>query len=151
MSPILRKMRHSDLTPLAELRHITFFGDGKFPQEADMAGLAKLIDSDGFEVGFVAEIDDTLAGSCLFVREEIEQLHHVSPWLAGLVVAEAYRGRGLGSALVEAVEKHARSVGSDELYLYTDSAEALYAKLGWVVVERMDIEGEALVLMKRKL
>ena len=149
MSPTIRKMRHPDIGPLTGLRQITFFEDGKISREADAAGLANLIDGDGYEAGFVAEVDGELAGSCLFVREEIEPLHDVSPWLAGLVVAEPYRGRGLSRLLVEIVEKHARSVGCDELYLYTDAAEALYAKLGWVVAERMVIDGEPLMLMKR--
>nr|WP_245432788.1 GNAT family N-acetyltransferase [Mesorhizobium loti] len=144
-------MRCSDLAPLTALRHVAFFDDGKHTQQADVTALAKLIDGDSFEAGFVAEVDGELAGSCLFVREEIEPLHDVSPWLAGLVVAEPHRGRGLGSALVETVEKHARSVGCDELYLYTDAAEALYAKLGWAVAERMIADGQPLVLMKREL
>lgn len=102
MFPIIRKMRHSDIGPLTGLRQVTFFEDGKISREADAAGLANLIDGDGYDAGFVA-----------------------------------------------IVEKHARSVGCDELYLYTDAAEALYAKLGWVVAERMVIDGEPLMLMKR--
>ena len=151
MPPVIRKMRHSDLAALVKLRHVTFFDDGKISREADRAGLAKLIDGDGFEAGFVAEIDGEPIGSCLFVREEIEPLHEVSPWLAGLVVAENHRGQGLGTTLIAAVERHAHAVGCREFYLYTDSAEALYIKLGWTVAERMDIDGEPLVLMKRKL
>lgn len=151
MSPIIRKMRHSDLAWLVELRQITFFEDGKISRTADAAGLTELIDGDGFETGFVAEIDGKPAGSCLFVREEIEPLHDISPWLAGLVVAEPYRRRGLSRMLVGAVEEHARSVGSNELHLYTDAAEGLYARLGWAVAERMVIDGEPLVLMKREL
>lgn len=150
MSPIIRKMRHSDLASLTALRHVAFFADGNHTREADAIALSGLIDGDGFETGFVVEVDGELAGSCLFVREEIEPLHDVSPWLAGLVVATPYRGDGLGRMLIEAVEKHARSVGCNELYLYADAAEALYAKLGWAVAERMVIDGEPLVLMKRK-
>lgn len=151
MSAIIRKMRHSDLAVLVALRHAAFFDDGKISMEADRDGLEKLIDGDGFEAGFVAEIDGEPIGSCLFVREEIEPLHDVSPWLAGLVVAEKHRGQGLGRTLAEAVERHAYAAGCQELYLYTDSAEALYAKLGWTVADRMVIDGEPLVLMKRKL
>ncbi len=151
MSIVIRMMRHSDLVPLAALRHATFFAEGGHTQEADVVALASLVEGDGFEAGLVAEIDGELAGSCLFVREEFEPLHDVSPWLAGLVVAEPYRGRGLGRMLIETVEKHARSVRCNDLYLYTDAAEALYARLGWVAVERMVIDGAPLVLMQRKL
>ncbi|HEV2502087.1 MAG TPA: GNAT family N-acetyltransferase [Mesorhizobium sp.] len=150
MSTVIRMMGQSDLVPLAALRHATFFVDGEHTREADVVALAGLVDGDGFEAGFVAEIDGELAGSCLFVREEIEPLHDLSPWLAGLVVAEPYRGRGLGRTLVEAVETHARSVNCNVLYLYTDAAEALYARLGWTTVERMIIDGAPLVLMQRK-
>lgn len=150
MSIIIRIMRHSDLASLAALRHVAFFADGKHAREADVLALARLVEGDGFEAVFVAEVDGELAGSCLFVREEIEPLHDVSPWLAGLVVAEHHRGRGLGRMLIEAVETHARSANCRELYLYTDAAVALYARLGWIAVERMVVDGEPLVLMQRK-
>lgn len=150
MSPIIRKMRHSDLAPLAALRHVAFFADGKHSQEADIIALGGLLDGDDLEVGLVAEVDGKPVGSCLLVREEIDPLHDLSPWLAGLIVAESHRGQGLGRVLVEAIEQHAKAVGCKDIYLYTDAAEALYAKLGWIVVERMLVDSEPLVLMQRK-
>jgi GNAT superfamily N-acetyltransferase len=54
--------------------------------------------------------------------------------LGALVVDEAQRGRGLGRALVEAVEAEARARGCDVLFLTTsewrDDAHAFYERLG---------------------
>lgn len=150
MHPSIRSMREEDIPMLAALRHATFFADGKISQQADGDGLKRLL-TDDFQAGFVAEVGGAIAGSSLFVRNEIEPLHDVSPWLAGLVVVEKCRGQGLARALVEAVEHHARTRNCLELYLYTDAAEGLYAKLGWTVVERLLIDADPLVLMKRVL
>ena len=42
------------------------------------------------------------------------------PWLAGLVVVPAWRGRGLGTRMVQAVLDDARRLGETEVFLGTD-------------------------------
>jgi predicted N-acetyltransferase YhbS len=54
------------------------------------------------------------------------------PWLAGMVVAEPWRGRGVGSALVRSLLGHARRLGFERVYLGAD-APAFYERLGAVV------------------
>ena len=51
------------------------------------------------------------------------------PWLAGLVVAPAWRGRGVGSRLVRAVLDDASRLGEKEVFLGTDSPK-FYECLG---------------------
>lgn len=55
-----------------------------------------------------------------------------SPWLAGMVVAAPYRGRGVGSALVNGLLAEARRLGIGAVYLGTDGP-GFYARLGAVV------------------
>ncbi|WP_292497400.1 GNAT family N-acetyltransferase [Mesorhizobium sp.] len=86
-------------------------------------------------------------GSCLFVRNEIDPAHDLTPWLAGLVVDEAYRGQGVGTALVRAIEGHAASAGVNRLYLYTWQARSFYEALGWTATEAFEQEGEPMLLM----
>ncbi|WP_350600348.1 hypothetical protein [Pseudomonas sp. 65/3-MNA-CIBAN-0223] len=44
----------------------------------------------------------------------------------------------------------AAALGIAELYLYTDQAQSLYARLGWEVVEHtVDDEGLGITVMKR--
>jgi GNAT superfamily N-acetyltransferase len=54
--------------------------------------------------------------------------------LAALIVDESQRGRGVGRALVEAMENEARSRGCELLYLTTsekrDDAHAFYERIG---------------------
>src|SRR5688572_24766614 len=136
---------------VARWRYDAFFAQdgGAFKESRDalhawMRGL-------GYETALLAQVDGQPAGSCLFVREEIDPKHDLTPWLAALYVAPEFRKQGIASALVRSIEQHARDVGCQELYLYTITAEPLYAKLGWSTRERFDWHGEAFVLMARIL
>ena len=59
------------------------------------------------------------------------------PWLIDVFVAEPFRGRGVGRALLETVPENARAAGLTELYLYTTHA-GLYEKFGWTYVGEVD-------------
>jgi predicted N-acetyltransferase YhbS len=89
------------------------------------------------------------AGTCLLAPKEIEPCHDLTPWLAGLYVAPEFRKRGVGAALVHAIEDAARQRGHRSVYLYTDDAEPFYARLGWTVQERLDWHGFPMALMVR--
>jgi amino-acid N-acetyltransferase len=56
--------------------------------------------------------------------------------LRSLVVSEDARGRGLGGALVESLERFARAAGLAELVLLTQTAEAFFAERGYAVIAR---------------
>ena len=127
---------------VARWRYDAFFAQDGITFEESRDALRTWMDGLGYEEP---------AGSCLFVREEIDPKHDLTPWLAALYVAPEFRNRGIASALVGAIEQHARSVGCGELYLYTITAEPLYAKLGWTVQDRFDSNGEKFVLMARSL
>ncbi len=102
---------------------------------------------DGLEVALVAHVNGALAGICLLVREEIDALHAVSPWLASLFVAPEFRLHGVGRALVAAIEAHAAAKGVGTLYLYTSAAEQFYLRCGWRTVERFsDASGPAVLM-----
>ncbi|MDX5592869.1 GNAT family N-acetyltransferase [Pseudovibrio sp. SPO723] len=55
-----------------------------------------------------------------------------TPWLAAMVVMPAHRGKGIGDALVGAIESAARELGYGALYTTTDKAERLILRRGWV-------------------
>ena len=56
--------------------------------------------------------------------------------LRSVVVAETWRGAGLGRALVDAAERLASAAGVRSLYLITETAAAWFPKLGYEVVPR---------------
>ena len=135
---------------IARWRYDAFFAeDGTFEESRD--SLHAWMQGLGYETALLAEVDGKPAGSCLFVREEIDPKHDLTPWLAALYVAPEFRGRSVATTLVRAIEEHARNVGCKQLYLYTITAEPLYAKLGWIMRERFDWHGEKFMLMARAL
>ena len=136
---------------VARWRYDAFFARDGITFEESRDALRAWMRGLGYETALLAEVDGQPAGSCLFVREETDPKHDLTPWLAALYVAPEFRKLGIASALVRAIEQHARDVGCTELYLYTITAEPVYAKLGWIVRERFDWHGEKFVLMARTL
>ncbi|QKC94994.1 N-acetyltransferase [Mesorhizobium sp. NZP2298] len=151
MTPIIEPMTEHDVEAVVRLRAAAFFeGSARTPDE-DTAGLGMLLAGNGFEAGLVARIGGIAVGTCLLVRHELEPAHELTPWLAGLVVDHDHRNKGIGRALVAAIEAHAASIGVERLYLYTWEARDFYAGLGWVVVEALEQDGHPMLLMAREL
>ena len=75
----------------------------------------------------------------------------LDPWLGGLLVLPEWRNRGIGTMLTQRAVDEARRLDISRLYLWTPSAERLYAKLGWQVVERTQYFGKDAVVMARDL
>ncbi len=144
-------MRGDQVQAVARLRCDTFFQGTDRTADDDAADLRTLLEDGAYEIALVAEEGGAIAGSCLFVRDEIEPAHDVGPWLAGLVVAEPHRGRGIGRRLVSAIEAHCANLDCGTIYLYTHDAEGFYDAIGWQVVERFVDQGEPMVLMSRRL
>jgi GNAT superfamily N-acetyltransferase len=91
------------------------------------------------------------AGMASAVAHDLESRPQWTPWLASVVVDRAARGRGHSRRLVRFIEGFARENGVETLWLYTWSAEGLYAKLGWRPVERLEQNGREVTVMNRSL
>jgi RimJ/RimL family protein N-acetyltransferase len=81
----------------------------------------------------VAEVDGVLAGRLSLARDPHPSSAHVAD--LGLMVDAAYRRRGVGTALLDAAEKWARSAGVTKLELHVfphnTPAIALYDRHGY--------------------
>jgi GNAT superfamily N-acetyltransferase len=114
--------------------------------------ILRAIAADPSQVVLVATCDGVPAGTCLLVASEIDPLHAVSPWLAGLYVAPEFRRLGVGRALVIAIEDEARLRGVPRLHLYAGDDEVpYYQHLGWQLADRVDWKGFPTNLMAREL
>jgi GNAT superfamily N-acetyltransferase len=100
---------------------------------------------------FVLLEGETPAGMASAVAHDLESRPQWTPWLASVVVDRAARGRGHSRRLVRFIEGFARENGVETLWLYTWSAEGLYAKLGWRPVERLEQNGREVTVMNRSL
>ena len=132
MSEPLRIRRLSAGEPafdiVARWRYDAFFAqDGIAFDESRNALRDWMARLDGYEAALLAEMNGQPAGSCLFVREEIDAKHQLTPWLAALYVAPEYRKQGIGGALVRAIEQHAREVGRGTVSLHRHRSAAKMA------------------------
>jgi GNAT superfamily N-acetyltransferase len=95
-------------------------------------------------------LDDTqLLGGALLIESDLASRPELTPWLAGVYVKAEHRGRGIASRLVSRIVQEAAALGVPKLYLYTDAAQSLYARLGWEIVEQQDDNGLDVTVMER--
>lgn len=73
----------------------------------------------------------TLLGSVSVIHDDLPGWERLNPWLASLYVLEEFRGQGIGSALVGAVERLLVDASVGHAYLFTETGEAFFARLGW--------------------
>lgn len=132
MTAIVRLSDHPRHVPAAaQLVHDEFWSDrpGHSPERmaARMREAVTLValDSDGAVAGVVNLVDN-----------DDEERTHLRPWLAGMVVRQDLRGRGIGSALVRALLAEARRLGVDTLYFGTDGP-GFHERLGATLHEQV--------------
>ena len=94
--------------------------------------LAQAASPDALPLSLVALVDDTPVGVVNLVDNDDEGHPEWHPWLAGMVVAEAWRGRSIGSLLVRSLLGEAGRLGVSRVFLGTDGP-GFYGRLGAVV------------------
>lgn len=138
----------------AELTEIFNAGyEGYFtPFTLDEAAFRFMVETfdDDLEASRVAVVDGEPAGICkLAIRGD-------QGWIAGIGVAVAHRGKGLGESLMRGVIDEARARGIRDLWLevlvQNEPAIRLYDKLGFETVRDLEVWAlEPLVFRKHKV
>lgn len=100
---------------------------------------------------FVLLQDGEPLGTASLYPTDLPGRPDLTPWLAGVFVEPPARGQGHAIRLVAAVEAEARAQSVATLWLYTHTAERLYARLGWTRVETVVEGGKDHALMRRDL
>ena len=72
-------------------------------------------------------------------------------WLALVYPTPGQRKKGYGAMVCKHVETHAQAMGIEKIYLFTDTAEHLYRRLGWTELQRLPIGVRNIVVMEKKL
>lgn len=111
------------------------------------AGLRERTNWEAIPTTYVAFEGAELVGSVTLVEFDMDTRRDLSPWLAGLFVAPAHRGRGVGSALARHAVHAAAAMGFERLYLYTSNACEMYERLGWRTIAHEGYVGEQVVVM----
>jgi GNAT superfamily N-acetyltransferase len=116
-----------------------------------IARLTGTCNRSGIPLAVVATDGARLCGSAILVESDMDSRPQWRPWLAGVFVVPEFRGRGIGTALVEDITARVRATGLDKYYLYTPSAADFYARMGWVEIERCVEKGVQVVVMLKSL
>ena len=103
--------------------------------------------TDCLPLAIVALLNDELIGTVSLKFNDLDTRPNLDPWLGGVFVIPSWRGRGVASLLMQRAVEAAARLKLTKLYLWTSSAEGLYQKLGWQVVERSEYCGKKIVIM----
>lgn len=92
-------------------------------------------------------------GSASLLFNDIPNRPQYAPCLSFLWVDRSYQSNGIGSALTTIIEKQAKNMEFDHIFLQTSTknAFAFYKKRGWKLIENLRIISESHVVMTKAL
>lgn len=106
----------------------------------------------GIPATLVAMDDDgALLGTVSVIEDDLPGFEHLNPWLATLLVLPEQRSRGVGAFLVHEAERFAREAGYGEMYLFTESADGLFRRMGWLEMAKTTANGHEVRIFRRHL
>jgi GNAT superfamily N-acetyltransferase len=73
------------------------------------------------------------------------------PWLALVYTIPEYRNKGYGALLCGKIQDRTKDLGFKKIFLFTHTAESLYKRLDWDVLERTKLGGKRVAVMGRGL
>jgi len=134
--PFIRLARETDITAMAGLLGELFSIERDFQPDPDKqrVALAMLLASDLAEV-LVAEDDGHVIAMCTMQRLVSTAEGGWAGLVEDVVVSEHYRGRGIGSLLLQTMARRATAWGIRRLQLLADQANApaldFYKRSSW--------------------
>ena len=129
-------MRIERVTTEADLERMTdwmyrWWGQAEgYARDAVRESLRHSLQTDRLPVTFGLYLDDRLVGMYQFTYADLFVRPDLYPWLANVYLDPAFRGRGLGRALLCSVRENAAALGIPTLYLFTET-NGLYERFGW--------------------
>ena len=113
--------------------------------------LSNACNSDRLPITLVALLDGEVSGTVTLMSRALVSHQHLSPWLALLLVPDAFRGKGVELSLVFAVEELASKLGIEAIFASTGTETPLLIRRSWKIVEEPADSGSNLFIYKRVL
>ncbi|MEN6568070.1 MAG: GNAT family N-acetyltransferase [Veillonellales bacterium] len=134
---VIRKALPADIDFLVELLQLLFAIETDFSvdRERQRRGLEMMLQEEKFRCLLVAEADRKVVGMCSAQLLVSTAEGGFKAMIEDVVIAEDYRGRGIGVQLLTAIAQWAAKQGAARLDLLADRgngpALAFYKKLNW--------------------
>jgi GNAT superfamily N-acetyltransferase len=90
-----------------------------------------------------------LLGMVSLIFNDLPGYEHLNPWLASLLVLPEHRKKGTGSRLVREAERLLVLNRMSRAYLFTESACAFFAKLGWTALTTTSCNHHPIVILTK--
>jgi GNAT superfamily N-acetyltransferase len=107
------------------------------------------LNRDCIPLTMLALVEGQPVGTASIFRHDMDTRMDLSPWLAAVYVVPEFRGQGIGSQLVRAIEGVAVRLQLGQLYLFTPDRAPFYARLGWSVLETVEYRQHSNVMMTK--
>ena len=95
--------------------------------------------------------DEVVASIALCDFDDIEEYRQFKPWIAAFIVREDLRGSGVGSVVLELMEKKILTYGVKHIYLWTEGEKNFYGKRGYQLIDQLNKPGRVIDLMQKDL
>jgi N-acetylglutamate synthase-like GNAT family acetyltransferase len=99
-------------------------------------------------IALIAHQQGEVLGTASLRHHDLEGREDLSPWLGGVFVMHNHRGKGVASALCQAIKQKASSLSIESLYLFTTDQQRLYERLGWHTIEAATWRGKCSNIMR---
>jgi len=144
---------HSDLVSVIASWYYQEWGqiEPVFTPQCFELELCERLNRDRLPLTLVAFNDSIPVATASLKLKEMETHPEIQHWLGGVYTLPEYRRRGIGSQIVKHATTVARHLGVSVLYLYTRNSESLYAREGWVTIERPIYHERKVAIMKIEL
>lgn len=151
MIEIITLEHRKDLAAICAKWNHAEWGQAAGPTEEEVASaLQDIIHSNDGQAARAALWNGELAGFVLLIHSDLDSHPHLKPWVASVLVATEFRGRGIATALMTAIETAAHDLGYSEVYLYTYKPD-LYRKMAWGDFEELTGENEGMLILNKKI
>ena len=96
------------------------------------------------------DVGGTVLGTAALKSDSVGAELGLGPWLAALLVPYEHRHKGIGTALVSAIENEARCLGFDSIFTSTEAAARMIKRRGWTMLEEqaLSLRGPVAVYQK---
>jgi len=110
------------------------------------------LQSPGLPATWLAFDGKRLIGSISALLEDAPELSDIpGPWLASFYIVPEARGNGVAQALMRTAGDAVAGLGYNAWYLFTERHDAYYARYGWILIERRELHGQTVALMRQEL
>jgi GNAT superfamily N-acetyltransferase len=100
---------------------------------------------------FVAKNDNSIIGTASIKKYDLSTDEGFTPWMSSIFIFPKHRKKGYSKTLVKHLMEQAKLNDINKMYLYTEDADGLYAKLGWKTLSKRQCQGHDIIVMEAEL